>query len=118
MKSRKFEPRRKHRRNNTEADQLRHRTIGRPLMRTLFLAAIAGSVAWSSTAMAERYQVLPVITHMGAAKLDYTALLLDTGAGIAFSCSAQFDPNLSKFICETAFLVASVDYKLPPAHVP
>ena len=47
-------------------------------MKTLFLAAIAGSVAWSSTAMAERYQLLPVITHMGVAKLDYTALLLDT----------------------------------------
>ena len=86
-------------------------------MRTLFLAAIAGSVAWSSTAMAERYQVLPVITHMGAAKLDYTALLLDTGAGIAFSCSAQFDAKLSKFIGESACHVVSVEGKLPSGNV-
>jgi hypothetical protein len=67
--------------------------------------------------MAERYQVLPVITHMGAAKLDYTALLLDTGAGIAFGCSAQFDAKLSKFIGESACLVVSVEGKLPSGNV-
>ena len=85
-------------------------------MRTLFLAAIAGSVAGSSTAMAERYQVLPV-SRMGGAKLDYTALLLDTGAGIAFNCSAQFDAKLSKFIGESACLVVSVEGKLPSGNV-
>ena len=82
-------------------------------MKTLFLAAIAGCVAWSSTAMAERYQVLPVITHMGIARLDYTALLLDAGAGIAFNCLVQFDPKLSKFMGESACLAVSVEGKLP-----
>ena len=44
-------------------------------MRTLFFAAMAGCFAWSSTAMADRFQVLPVNTHMGVARLDYTAIL-------------------------------------------
>jgi hypothetical protein len=86
-------------------------------MRTLFLAAIAGCVAWSSTAMAERYQVLPVITHMGIARLDYTALLLDAEAGIAFNCSVQFDAKLLKFTGESACLAVSVEGKLPSGNV-
>jgi len=86
-------------------------------MKTLFLAAIAGSVAWSSTAMAERYQLLPVITHMGVARLDYTALLLDTGAGTAFNCSAQFDAKLLKFMGETACLIVPMEGKLPSGNV-
>ena len=86
-------------------------------MRTLFLTAIAGCIAWSSPAMAERYQLLPVITHMGIAGLDYTALLLDTGAGIAFNCSAQFDAKLLKFTGESACLALSVEGKLPSGNV-
>jgi hypothetical protein len=86
-------------------------------MRTLFLAAIAGCVAWSSTAVAERYQVLPVMTHMGVARLDYTALLLDTEVGIAFNCSAQFDAKLLKFMGEGACLAVSVEGKLPSGNV-
>ena len=86
-------------------------------MKALFLAAIAGSVAWSSTAMAERYQLLPVITHMGVAKLDYTALLLDTGSGIASNCSAQFDAKLLKFVGEAACLAVPVEGKLPSGNV-
>jgi hypothetical protein len=86
-------------------------------MRTLFLAAIAGCVAWSSTAVAERYQVLPVMTHMGVAKLDYTALLLDTEAGIAFNCLAQFDAKLLKFMGESTCLAVSVEGKLPSGNV-
>jgi hypothetical protein len=86
-------------------------------MRTLFLTAIAGCVAWSSSAMAERYQVLPVITHMGVARLDYTALLLDTGTGIAFNCSAQFDAKLSKFMGESACVPVPLDGKLPSGNV-
>ena len=73
-------------------------------MRTLILTAIAACVAWSSPALPERYQLLPVITHIGVARLDYTALLLDTGAGIAFICSAQFDAKLQKFTGESACL--------------
>ena len=87
------------------------------MKKTLFLAAIAGSVAWSSTAMAQRYQLLPVITHMGVAKLDYTALLLDTGAGTAFNCSAQFDAKVSKFVGETACLTVPMEGKLPSGNV-
>jgi hypothetical protein len=68
---------------------------------------------WSSTAMAERYQLLPVITHMGAARLDYTALLLDTGTGNAFNCSAQFDAKTSKFTGQSTCRAVSVDGKLP-----
>ena len=86
-------------------------------MKTLFLAAIAGCVAWSSTAMAERYQVLPVITHMGIARLDYTALLLDAGTGIAFNCSVQFDAKLLKFMGESGCLAVSVEGKLPSGNV-
>lgn len=86
-------------------------------MRTLFLTAIAGCITWSSPAMAETYQLLPVITHMGAARLDYTALLLDTGAGIAFNCSAQFDAKLQKFTGESACLAVSVEGKLPLGNV-
>jgi hypothetical protein len=86
-------------------------------MRNLFLTAIAGFVAWSSPAMAERYQVMPVITHMGLARLNYTALLLDVGAGIAFNCSAQFDSKLAKFIGESACLQVSVEGKLPSGNV-
>ena len=86
-------------------------------MRTLFLTAIAGCVAWSSPALAEKYQLLPVITHMGAARLDYTALLLDAAAGIAFNCSAQFDAKLLKFLGEAACLAVSVEGKLPLGNV-
>ena len=86
-------------------------------MRTLFLTAIAACVAWSSPAMAEKYQLLPVITHMGIARLDYTALLLDTAAGIAFSCSAQFDAKLLKFMGESACLAVSVEGKLSSGNV-
>ena len=86
-------------------------------MRCLFLAAIAGCVAWSSTAMAERYQVLPVITHMGVARLDYTALLLDSGAGTAFNCSAQFDAKLQKFTGESACVAVPIEGKLPLGNV-
>jgi hypothetical protein len=85
-------------------------------MRTLFLTAIAACVAWSSAAMAEKYQLLPVITHMGAARLDYTALLLDTGTGVAFNCSAQFDAKLSKFVGESACLAVAVEGKLPSGN--
>jgi hypothetical protein len=67
--------------------------------------------------MAEKYQLLPVITHMGIAKLDYTALLLDTGAGSAFNCSAQFDAKLLKFMGEAACLAVSVEGKLPLGNV-
>jgi hypothetical protein len=87
-------------------------------MRALFLTtALAGCVAWSSTAMADRYQLLPVITHMGIARLDYTALLLDTGAGIAFNCSAQFDAKLLKFTAESACLAVPIDGKLPSGNI-
>ena len=86
-------------------------------MRTLFLTAIAACVACSSPAMAEKYQLWPVITHMGIARLDYTALLLDTGAGSAFSCSAQFDAKLLKFMGESACLAVSVEGKLPLGNV-
>jgi len=88
-------------------------------MKTLFLAtAVAGCVAWSSTAMAaDRYQLMPVITHMGIAKLDYTALMLDTGAGIAFNCSAQFDAKLLKFMTEAACLGVPSEGKLPSGTV-
>jgi hypothetical protein len=113
----KFNPRRNDRRTSTRADPLRLRTIGRPFMRVLMLTVIASCVAWSSTAMAERYQVLPVNTHMGVARLDYTALLLDTAAGTAFNCSAQFDAKLSKFMSESACLPLSIDGKLPLGNV-
>ena len=86
-------------------------------MKTLVLAAIAGSVAWSSTAMAERYQLLPVITHMGIARLDYTALLLDTAAGTAFNCSAQFDAKLLKFMDGSACLAVPIEGKLPIGNI-
>jgi len=86
-------------------------------MRTLFLTAIAACVAWSSAAMAEKYQLLPVITHMGAARLDYTALLLDAGTGVAFNCSAQFDAKLSKFMGESACLAVAVEGKLSSGNV-
>ena len=86
-------------------------------MRTLCLAAIAGCVAWSSSAMAERYQVLPVIAHMGLARLDYIALVLDTTTGIAFNCSAQFDAKLSKFTGESACAPVATDGKLPSGNV-
>jgi hypothetical protein len=86
-------------------------------MRTLFLAAIAGCVAWSSPALAEKYQLLPVITHMGAARLDSTALLLDAAAGIAFNCSTQFDAKLLKFMGEAACLAVSAEGKLPLGNV-
>ena len=87
-------------------------------MKSLFLTtAIAGCVAWSSPALAEKYQVLPVITHMGVARLDYTALLLDTGTGTAFNCSAQFDAKLLKFTGESACLTVPVDGKLPLGNV-
>ena len=86
-------------------------------MRTLSLTAIAACVAWSSPAMAEKYQLLPVITHMGAARLDYTALLLDTGTGTAFNCSAQFDAKLLKFMGESACLAVPLEGKLPSGTV-
>ena len=85
-------------------------------MRTLFLTAIAACVAWSSPAMAEKYQLLPVITHMGIARLDYTALLLDTKSGDAFDCSAQFDAKLSKFMGESTCRAVPIDGKLPTAN--
>jgi len=66
--------------------------------------------------MAEKWQVMPVITHMGAGRLDYTALLLDAAAGSAFNCSAQFDAKLSKFMGESACRPVSVDGKLPSAN--
>jgi hypothetical protein len=78
---------------------------------------MAGCVAWTSSAMAEKYQILPVITHMGVARLDYTALLLDAGAGTAFNCSTQFDAKLSKFMGESACRPVSVDGKLPSGNV-
>jgi hypothetical protein len=97
---------------------LRLGTIGRPSMKTLVLTtAIAGCVAWSSPAMAEKYQLLPVITHMGIGRLNYTALLLDTGTGSAFNCSAQFDAKLLKFTGESACLAVSVEGKLPLGNV-
>ena len=86
-------------------------------MRPLFLAAIAGCVAWSSPAMAEKYQLLPVITHMGIGRLDYTALLLDTAAGTAFNCSAQFDAKLLKFMDGSACLAVPLEGKLPSGNV-
>src|SRR5262252_2087453 len=86
-------------------------------MRTLFLTAIAACVAGSSPAMAQKYQLLPVITHMGVARLDYTALLLDTGTGTAFNCLAQFDAKLLKFLGEAACAAVSVEGKLPAANV-
>ena len=86
-------------------------------MRPLFLTAIAACVAGSSPAMAQKYQLLPVITHMGIGRLDYTALLLDTAAGIAFNCSAQFDAKLLKFTGESACLAVPVDGKLPLGNV-
>jgi hypothetical protein len=67
--------------------------------------------------MAEKYQLWPVITHMGIARLDYTALLLDTGAGSAFSCSAQFDAKLLKFMGESACLAVPIEGKLPSGNV-
>jgi hypothetical protein len=85
-------------------------------MRPLLLAAIAGCVAWPSSAMAEKWQIMPVITHMGAARLDYTALLLDAGTGTAFNCSAQFDAKLSKFMGEGGCRPVSVDGKLPSVN--
>jgi hypothetical protein len=85
-------------------------------MRPLFLAAIAGCVAWSSSAMAEKWQFMPVITHKGFARLDYTALLLDAGAGTAFNCSAQFDAKLSKFMGESTCRPVSVDGNLPSGN--
>ena len=85
-------------------------------MRPLFLTAIAACVAGSSPAMAQKYQLLPVITHMGIARLDYTALLLDTGAGIAFSCSVQFDAKLLKFMGESACLAVPIEGKLPSGN--
>ena len=87
-------------------------------MRTLFLTtAIAACAAWSSPAMADKYQLLPVITHMGIARLDYTALLLDTAAGTAFNCSAQFDAKLLKFTGESACLAVPVEGKFPLGNV-
>ena len=87
-------------------------------MKSLFLTtAIAGCVAWSSPAMAEKYQLLPVITHMGIGRLDYTALLLDTAAGLAFNCSAQFDAKLLKFTGEAACVAVPVEGKLPLGNV-
>jgi hypothetical protein len=66
--------------------------------------------------MAERYQILPVITHMGVARLDYTALLLDTTTGDAFDCSAQFDAKLSKLLGESTCRAVPVDGKLPKGN--
>ena len=86
-------------------------------MKTLFVAAIAGWAAWSSPAIAERYQLLPVITHMGVARLNYTALLLDAGSGSAFNCSAQFDAKLAKFSGESACIALPVDGKLPSGSI-
>src|SRR6516162_234494 len=87
-------------------------------MRTLFLTtAIAACVAGSSPALADRYQLISVITHMGVGRLDYTALLLDTGAGIAFNCLAQFDAKTSKFVGESACLAVPVDGKLSSGNV-
>jgi hypothetical protein len=67
--------------------------------------------------MAEKYQLLPVITHMGVARLDYTALLLDTVAGTAFNCSAQFDAKLQKFMDESACIAVLLEGKLPSGNV-
>jgi hypothetical protein len=87
-------------------------------MKNLFLTtAITGCVAWSSPAMAEKYQLLPVITHMGIARLNYTALLLETATGSAFNCSAQFDAKLLKFMGESACLGVAVEGKLPTGNV-
>ena len=87
-------------------------------MKRLFLTtAVAGCVVWSSAAMADRYQFMPVITHMGTSKLDYTALLLDTGAGIAFNCSAQFDAKQLKFMSESACLAVPSEGKLPTGNI-
>src|ERR1700760_2276035 len=87
-------------------------------MKRLFLTtALAGCIAWSSAAMADRYQLMPVITHMGIAKLDYTALMLDTGAGIAFNCSAQFDAKALKFMAESACLAVPSEGKLPSGSI-
>jgi hypothetical protein len=54
---------------------------------------------------------------MGVGRLDYTALLLDTGAGIAFNCLAQFDAKTSKFVGESACLAVPVDGKLSSGNV-
>jgi len=86
-------------------------------MRNLFLAAMAGCVAWTSPALADKYQLLPVITHMGVSRLDYTALLLDSAAGIALNCTAQFDAKLSKFMGESACVPVPLDGKLPAGNV-
>ena len=86
-------------------------------MRPLFLLAIGSCFACSSPALAERYQLVPVITHMGVAKLDYTALLLDTAAGVALNCSAQFDAKALKFTGESACFAVPLEGKLPVGKV-
>ena len=86
-------------------------------MKPLFLTAMAACVAWSSPAMAEKYQLQPVITHMGVARLDSTALLLDSWAGTAFNCSAQFDAKLKKFTGESACLAVPIEGKPPLGNV-
>ena len=54
---------------------------------------------------------------MGIGRLDYTAMLLDTAAGTAFNCSAQFDAKLSKFMGESVCVALPVEGKLPLGNV-
>jgi hypothetical protein len=85
-------------------------------MKTVILAVTAGCLAWSTTAMADKYQLLPVITHMGVGRLDYTALLLDSAGG-AFNCTAQFDAKLAKFTGESACVPVKIEGKLPSGNI-
>jgi hypothetical protein len=89
-------------------------------MRALIVTAIASSIlAWSSPVFAERYQVLPMNTHNNAAKsvADHTALLMDTSAGVAFNCTAQFDTKVSQFTHESACIAVSLDGKPPSGQI-
>jgi hypothetical protein len=58
-------------------------------------------------------------THNNAAEFVavHTALLMDTGSGLAFNCSAQFDTRGSKFTSESACLAMSLDGKPPSGQI-
>jgi hypothetical protein len=62
--------------------------------------------------MAERYQILPLATNVQRSLATYTALLVDSEAGAAFNCSAQFDSNNQRFTREECCAL-SMEGKLP-----
>jgi hypothetical protein len=91
--------------------------LGERYMKKLVLAALAGSVfAFSQPAMAQRYQIVPLATNVQRSLATYTALLVDSEAGVVFNCSAQFDSNNQRFAREECDILP-VEGKLPSGQI-